>query len=72
MNNEDLKIVGERIKELRTERNLGQTELAAQLHVSKGVISLWETSQRYPSLVSLIELSKFFGVSIDYLAGLEN
>ena len=33
--------------------------------------SLWETNQCEPTLSKLIAISKFFGVSIDYLAGLE-
>lgn len=58
------------LKELRKERGIGQVELANQLSVSKGVISLWENGLREPSMTSLISLSKFFGVSSDYLLGL--
>ena len=59
------------LKLLRQEKNLGQVELAKQLKVSKGIISLWENGLREPNMSSLIALSKFFGVSIDYLVGLE-
>lgn len=62
---------GERLKELRKERGLGQVALAEQLEVGKSVISLWETGQCEPTLGNLIKLARFFGVSIDYLAGLE-
>ena len=62
---------GERLKTLRKERRLGQTELANKLNVSKGVISLWENGLREPKLSNLIAISKFFEVSIDYLAGLK-
>lgn len=58
------------LKELRKERGIGQVELANQLGVSKGVISLWENGLREPSMTSIISLSKFFGVSSDYLLGL--
>lgn len=61
-----------RLKELRTERGLGQVELANKLGVSKGIISLWENGLREPTMSSLIELSNFFGVSIDFLVGIEN
>lgn len=62
----------ERLKELRIEKGIGQVELAKAINVSKGIISLWENDLREPKLSNLIALSKFFEVSIDYLAGLEN
>ena len=62
----------ERLKELRIEKDLGQVELAKELNVSKGIISLWENGLREPKLSNLITLAKFFEVSIDYLVGLEN
>ena len=62
----------ERLKELRIEKGVGQVELAKELHVSKGIISLWENGLREPKLSNLIALATFFGVSIDYLVGLEN
>ena len=63
---------GERLKDLRNERNLGQVELAKILNLSKGIISLWENNLREPKLSNLISLAEFFKVSIDYLAGLED
>ena len=62
----------ERLKELRTEKGIGQVELAKNLGVSKGIISLWETGLREPKLSNLIAIAKFFNVTIDYLAGIEN
>ncbi len=58
------------LKELRSERNLGQVELAKAVGVSKGVISLWENGLREPGMYSLIALAKFFNISIDELVGL--
>ena len=60
------------LKMLRTEKGLGQVELAKQVGVSKGIISLWENGLRQPNMSSLIELAEFFEVSIDYLVGLED
>ena len=60
------------LKNLRTEREIGQVELAKNLNVSKGIISLWENGLREPSMTSLIALAKFFDVSIDFLVGLED
>ena len=44
--------------------------LAKELGVGKSVISLWEKEQCEPTLGNLIKIAAFFGVSIDYLAGL--
>jgi len=60
------------LKALRLERGLGQVELAQKLGVSKGIISLWENGLREPNMSSLILLARFFGVSTDYLLGLED
>ncbi len=63
---------GERLKELRIEKSVGQVELSAAIGVSKGIISLWENGQREPKLSNLVALAKYFQVTIDYLVGLED
>ncbi len=60
------------LKMLRKEREIGQEELAKAINVSKGIISLWENGLRDPGMTSLIALSKFFDVSIDFLVGLKD
>ncbi|MBE5746885.1 MAG: helix-turn-helix transcriptional regulator [Clostridiales bacterium] len=67
-----VKIFAERFKELRLEKGIGQEQLAKELGVGKATISLWENGLREPKLYSLVIIAKYFGVSIDYLAGLEN
>ncbi len=62
----------ERLKELRTEKGVGQVELAARIGVSKGIISLWENGLREPTMSNIIALSQYFGVSADYLIGLKD
>lgn len=62
----------ERLRELRQEKQLGQIQLAKELEVGKSIISLWERGECEPTLSKLIVIAKYFGVSIDYLAGLEN
>ena len=59
----------ENLKELRLERNLGQVQLAKELGVSKGIISLWENGLREPNMHCLILLAKFFNITIDELIG---
>lgn len=60
----------ERLKYLRKEKGIGQTELAELCEVSKGIISLWENGLREPTMGNLIKLAKIFDVSVDYLVGL--
>ncbi len=57
---------------LRSEKGLSQQALADEIGISKGCISFWENGLREPKLSNLIALSKYFGVSIDYLAGLKD
>lgn len=64
-------IFGENLKSLRIEKGIGQVELARELGVSKGIISLWENGLREPNMSSLVVIAKYFKVSIDFLVGLE-
>ena len=57
----------EKLKELRSSKNIGQVELAKSINVSKGIISLWENGLREPTLSNLITLAEFFCVSLDEL-----
>lgn len=59
-------------KELRETKHLTQTQLAERMWVKKSIISAYETDARPPSLDMLIKYSKEFGVSTDYLLGLES
>lgn len=59
----------ERLKELRTERNISQQELGEIVNVSKMAVSHWEKGHSEPSISQLIILAEFFGVTTDYLIG---
>jgi transcriptional regulator with XRE-family HTH domain len=63
-------MIAERIKELRTERNLTQAELARKLGLTRGGVNSWEQSLSLPSLQCLVTLTQFFNTSADYLLGL--
>ena len=67
-------IFGERLKELREEKKLSQAGLSLELglKISSSAISFYEIGKREPSLSAAIEFAKYFGVSLDYLAGLED
>lgn len=62
---------GLRINELRKARGWSQVDLAKKLNISKQTVSNWENDNILPSIDMLIHLSKAFGVSTDYLLGLE-
>lgn len=62
----------ERLKELRVERGLSQAQLAKAVGLSNGAIGFWELGKRVPNLDAVIDLAKFFNVSLDYIAGLED
>lgn len=59
--------LGKRIYRLRKEKGLSQEQLAEMLNVSRQSISKWELNESNPELANIIELSKIFNVSIDYL-----
>ena len=62
---------GTRLRELRTSRGWTQAQLSARLGVTKSVVSAYETALRYPSYDILIRIAALFGVSSDYLLGIE-
>lgn len=63
--------LNERIKMLRTENHISQIQLAKALGVSQKAVSLWESGDRVPSATVIASLAKYFGVSADYLLGLD-
>lgn len=63
---------GYRIKSLRKRDNMTQAQLAQKLGVTKSVISAYENDLRLPSYDILINISKTFHVTSDYLLGIEN
>lgn len=66
------KLFCERLKLLRIDKKLSQPALANLVGVSKGMISFWENGINEPTITNLIKLTKIFGVSADYLLGLED
>lgn len=53
-------MLGDRIKTLRTARNLSQVELARKLNVSKQSVSNWENNNILPSVDIVKKLALFF------------
>ena len=61
---------GEKIRDLRKEKNLTQKEMAQALSVTISTLSHWECEYQEPSFKDLVSLADFFEVSTDYLLGL--
>lgn len=60
----------ERLKELREENDFKQREIAARLHCSQQVYSNYENGQRDIPTDILIQLSRVYNVSTDYILGI--
>ena len=67
-----MKIFCERLVELRTERGLTAKDLEKELKLGNGTVRRWEKELTIPNIEYLLILAKFFGVTADYLLGLEN
>ena len=68
---ENSSIFGSRIKKLRMDNGYSMQELANKLNVTKSSVNMWENGGSIPKDNILIEISKIFDVSIDYLLGNE-
>ena len=64
--------IGERIRELRENIGISQSELAKRLGISRTSVNAWESGLSSPTAQLIIELSKTFHVSSDYILGLNN
>lgn len=64
--------LGKRIKELRLEREMTQSDLADALKVARSNISKYENNLMTPSMESLNKMSTLFHVSLDYLLDKED
>ena len=58
-----------RIRDLREDRDLRQSDLAEATGFDQRTISNYETEKTLPDSYALIRLADFFDVSIDYLVG---
>lgn len=58
---------GERITELRSEKDLSRKELASILEIGYQSLSKYETDERIPDKDTITKMAEFFEVSTDYL-----
>ena len=55
------------LKAQRKERGLTQQEAAKIFHVTRQTISNWENEKNYPDIPTLVAISDYYEVSLDYL-----
>ena len=61
--------LGQRLKELREENKYTQKQLAEKLGINSVTYLHYEKEQREPPLSLLADISRFYGVTVDYLLG---
>lgn len=64
---DDAEKLGDNLKEIRTRKNITQTELAKTLGVDKSFVSNIENGKTNPTLSTLTSLAKALGVQTDHL-----
>lgn len=60
--------LGERISDLRKQRNYSQEYIAQELDISRQAVYKWEKDLSSPDTAHLIKLAELLGVSVEYLA----
>ena len=61
--------MGSKIRDLRKEKRLSQTELGKLIHVSQQTVTAWENNKAEPTSSAVVQLAEVFNVSTDYLLG---
>lgn len=64
MSKKELKAFGRRVKELRIERDLTQSELAEKVGLSNNFIGMVERGERNTSVDKIFKLAKAFDISL--------
>lgn len=62
---------GANLTKLRKARGLSQSETAAALGITQSTYAGWETGTRKVQLSTMLQLSNYFGVSVDVLIGVQ-
>lgn len=65
-----MEILAERMKKLRLESKMKQTEVAEALGISISAYTRYEYGQREPNATTIAAMARLYKVSADYLLGL--
>lgn len=60
----------ETIRQLRTERDLSQAQIAEQMYVTRSTVARWESGSRMPDAMMIARLAKCLGTSTEFLLSL--
>lgn len=66
------KAFANRLKQLREEKGLSQTQIADELGISRGSVSFYENGDRTPDIDILVKVCSSFDVSPEYMLGMSN
>lgn len=72
MGDSELQIFRERLKELRNQLNLTQTEFVKNLGITASALSAYETTNKNPSISVVKRIAEKYHISIDWLCGLSD
>lgn len=67
-----IKIYIPRLKEIRKDRDISQKQIAEYLKITQQQYSLYESGERDLPIRCLVDLSKYYKLSTDYILGLSN
>ena len=59
--------IGKKLKDARMRSGFTQESVAEKVNVSRQTISNWENEKSYPDIISVIELSNLYSISLDEL-----
>ena len=59
--------IGKKLKDARMKSGFTQEMVAEKINVSRQTISNWENEKSYPDIISVIELSSLYSISLDDL-----
>lgn len=65
-------LFGERLRELRIDRDIKQDEIAQHLGITRQAYGKYESDERQPSYNTLIKIADYYNISLDYLLGRTN
>ncbi len=65
-------MISDKIKELRNRSNMSQVKLSKALNVSRSTVNAWEMGISMPTIKYVIEMSKIFNTTTDYILEINN
>lgn len=70
MNNDEIRdVIRQNLRKLRTDAGKTQLDIAKYCGKSENAVGSWEQGLSLPDLVTMVKLSRLYGVTLDYLYG---